>query len=92
MEPKEIAKEMIQFNKAASDNTFNAMTVLQEQTEKMVNNFLEQSAWMPAEGKKAVYDWLKTYKRGREDFKAAVDGNYKKVEDFFAGFDKDRTA
>ncbi len=33
---------MIQFNKAAFDNTFSAMTVLQEQMEKMVNNYLEQ--------------------------------------------------
>ncbi len=92
MEPKEIAKQMIQFNKAAFDNTFNALTVLQEQTEKMVNHVLEQSAWMPAEGKKAVYDWISAYRRGREDFKAAVDGNYRKVEEFFAGFEKGKTA
>jgi len=38
--------------------------------------FLEQqSPWLPAEGKKAVTDWIKAYKRGREDFKAAVDDN-----------------
>jgi len=92
MEPKQIAKQMIQLNKAAFDNTFNAMTVLQEQTEKMMNNFLEQSALMPAEGKKALYDWIKAYKRGREDFKAEVDDNYKKVEEFFAGFDKGKKA
>ena len=88
MEPKKIANQMIQFNKAALDNTFNAMTVLQEQTEKMVNNYLEQSPWMPAEGKKAVTDWIKAYKQGREDFKATVDNNYKKVEDYFADADK----
>jgi hypothetical protein len=65
MDPKQIANQMIQFNKTAFDNTFNAMTVLQEQTEKMVNMFLEQqSPWMPAEGKKAVTDWLKAYKQG----------------------------
>ena len=88
MDPKQIANQMIQFNKTAFDNTFNAMTVLQEQTEKIVNNFLEQSPWMPAEGKKAVTDWLKAYKRGREEFKATVDDNYRKVEEYFAGADK----
>jgi predicted aminopeptidase len=77
MDPKQIAKLMIQFNKTAFDNTFYAMNDLQEQ----------QSPWMPAEGKKAVTDWIKAYKRGREDFKAAVDDNYKKVEDFFADAD-----
>jgi hypothetical protein len=92
MEPKQFAKQMIQFNKAAFDNTFNAMTVLQEQTEKMVSSFIDQSAWMPAEGRKSVTDWLKAYKRGREDFKAAVDDNYRKVEEFFAGFEKGKNA
>jgi hypothetical protein len=93
MDPKQIAKQMIQFSKTAFDNTFNAMTILQEQTEKMVNMFQEQqSPWMPAEGKKAVTDWINAYTRGREDFKAAVDGNYKKVEDYFAGADKGKAA
>ena len=93
MDPKQIAKQMIQFNKTAFDNTFSAMTVLQEQTEKMVNMFLEQqSPWMPAEGKKAVTDWLKAYKQGREGFKAAVDDNYRKVEEYFAGVDKGKAA
>jgi hypothetical protein len=89
MDPKQIAKQMVQFNKAAFDNTFNAMTVIQEQTEKMVNMFLEQqSSGMPAEGKKAVTDWINAYKRGREGFKAAVDDNYRKVEEYFASADK----
>jgi len=33
------------------DSTFNAMEILQEQTEKMVNSYLEQAHWFPAEGK-----------------------------------------
>ena len=91
MDPKQIAKQMVQFNKAAFDSTFNAMEILQEQTEKMVNMSLEQqSPWMPAEGKKAVTDWINAYKRGREDFKAAVNHNYKKVEDFFAVLTKEK--
>jgi hypothetical protein len=88
MDPKQITKQMIQFNKTAFDNTFDAMTVLQEQTEKMVAMYLDQAPLVPAEGKKAINDWLKAYKKGRVDFKAAVDENYKKVEKFFAGFDK----
>lgn len=92
MDPKQIAKQMIQFNKTAFDNTFNAMTVLQEQTEKMMGMYLDQAPLLPAEGKKAISEWLKAYKKGREDFKTAVDENYKKVEDFFAGYDKSKNA
>jgi len=84
MEPKQIAKQMIDFNKKAFDSSFDAMSVIQEQTEKMVVSLMEQSALFPEEGKKLVNDWIKTYKKGREEFKAAAVENFKKVEAFFA--------
>jgi polyhydroxyalkanoate synthesis regulator phasin len=84
MEPKQIAKQMIDFNKTAFDNSFEAMAVLQDQTEKMVNAIIEQNTLIPEEGKKAVSDWIKSYKKGRNDFKTAADESFKKVESFFA--------
>ncbi len=88
MDPKQIARQMIQSNKTAFDNTFGAITVLQEQTEKLIGTYLDQAPLLPEEGKKAITDLMKAYKKGREEFKAAVEGNYKKVEDFFAAYDK----
>jgi predicted aminopeptidase len=87
MEQKEILKQMIAFNKTAFDNSFNAMVMVQEQTERMVNTFLVQSTWLPDEGKKVISDWVKAYKKGREDFKKLVDQSYERVEDFFASSD-----
>lgn len=84
MDPKQIAKQMIDFNKAAFDNSFNAMAILQDQIEKMASTALEQNNMIPAEGKKAVSGWIKSYKKGRDDFKAAADESFKKVETFFA--------
>ena len=84
MEPKQIAKQMIDFNKTAFDNSFEALAVLQDQTEKMVNAIIEQNTLIPEEGKKAVSDWIKSYKKGRNDFKTAADESFKKVESFFA--------
>ena len=60
------------------------MTVLQDQTEKMVNAIIEQNTLIPEEGKKAVADWVKSYKKGRNDMKTAADESFKKVESFFA--------
>ena len=88
MEQGKITKQMIEFQKTAFDNMFNAMTILQEQTEKMVNMFLEQAPWLPAEGKEAVNEWLKTYKKGREAYKTSVNESYKKVEDFLVNIEK----
>ena len=84
MEPKQIAKQMIDFSKTAFDNSFEAMAVLQDQTEKIVNTAIEQNSLFPEEGKKAVANWIRSYKKGRTDLKAAADENFKKVEEFFA--------
>ena len=88
MEQGNITKQVIEFHKATFDNTFNAMQILQEQTEKMVNMFLEQAPWFTAEGKQAVNEWVKTYKKGRETFKESVNESFKKVEEFFGNIEK----
>ncbi|MBW1659360.1 MAG: hypothetical protein JRJ48_02560 [Deltaproteobacteria bacterium] len=84
MDQNQILKQMIDFNKTAFDNSFNAMLILQEQTEKMVRTYLDQAPMLPAEGKKALTEWIKAYKKGCQDFKKTVDENFKKVEEFFA--------
>ena len=84
MDPLKLTKQMIDFNKASFDNTFTAMVLLQEQTEKMVNAFMEQATWLPGEGKKALNEWVETVKKGREDFKKVVDQGFGKVEHYFA--------
>ncbi|MBW2431983.1 MAG: hypothetical protein JRF36_00175 [Deltaproteobacteria bacterium] len=88
MDQKQIAKQMIQFNKTAFDNSFNAMTMVYEQNEKMVTTFLQQATWIPEEGRKAIENWMQSYKKGCEDFKKMADDNYQKVEEFFAGSDE----
>ena len=84
MEPLKLAKQIIDFNKATFDNGFNAMVMLQEQMEKTQSSFLEQAAWFPAEGRKALGEWVATCKKGRENFKTVVDEGFTKVESYFA--------
>ena len=92
MEQKNIVKQMIQYNKTVFDTTFNSMAMLQDQMEKTTSMLLEQASWLPAEGKKVVEEWLKAYRKGRTDFKTTVDDSYKKVDDFFLGFNKEPKA
>lgn len=84
MEPLKLAKQMIEFNKATFDNTFNAMVTLQEQSERMVNSFLDQATWLPADGKKLLQEWVSAYKKGREEYKRMVDESFNKVDAYFA--------
>ncbi len=75
---------MVDFNKAAFDNSFSAMRMAQQQMEKMVTTMMDQATWLPEEGKKAINEWADACKKGADDFKKTADDNFKKVEDFFA--------
>jgi polyhydroxyalkanoate synthesis regulator phasin len=83
MDQKQVFKQMSDFNKTAFDNSFNAIVMLQDQAVSLSNTLLTQATWLPEEGKKAIDEWVKTYKTGRETFKKSVDESYNKIEDFF---------
>lgn len=84
MDQKQMLKQLLDFNRSAFNNAFNAMIVLQEQAERVTGTLLDQATWLPAEGRKTITDWVAACKKGRDDFKNLVDDNYKRVEQFFA--------
>ncbi len=84
MNQQKLTKQILDFNKTTFDNTFNAMVLLQEQTEKVVTSLMEQAPWIPAEGKKAMNEWVDTFKKGRGEFKKVVDESFGKVEACFS--------
>ena len=83
MDNRIIVKQMIDFYKSTFDNTFKSFDILQQQAEKMVQTFLQQATWLPAEGKSSIMEWVNIYNKGRISFKETADKNYEKVEAFF---------
>ena len=75
-------KQMIQFNKTAFDNTYNALEMTREQNENLINEFFEQSPQTPEEGKKAIQNWLSACKKSTRDLKQQMDKAYEQVETF----------
>jgi polyhydroxyalkanoate synthesis regulator phasin len=88
MDQKKLFKQMLDFNKSAFENSFNAMVMLQEQAERVGNTILDQATWLPEEGRKAVQDWVDSFKKGRSDFKSMIDENYQRVEGYFSEGDE----
>lgn len=84
MHSKMIAKKIIDFNKAAFDNTFDAIAVLQYHSEKMMMIFCEKANFFPPEGKRVITEWMEAYKKGKEDFQKSVEDSFNTVESFFA--------
>ena len=88
MEQFNMLNQMVQFNKTVFDQGYHTMGILREQNQKMTNSLLDKTKWMPEEGKKAVSEWMQLYNQGCNNFKKAVDQNYKNVEGLFQNIGK----
>ena len=77
-------KQMMQMNKMAFDNNYMMMMSTYEQNKLMLNTFLNQDTGMPAEGRKAIEEWLQAYRKGCEELKKMADEGYAMVEKYMS--------
>ena len=77
-------KQMMQMNKMAFDNNYMMMMSTYEQNKLMLNTFLNQATGMPAEGRKAIEEWLQAYRKGCEELKKMADEGYAMVEKYMS--------
>ncbi len=84
MQSKQLLNQMLDFNKAAFENSFNTMLILQEQMERMAKTYTDQATGISTEAKSVVNEWTKLYKKGLADFKNMMDQNFEKVEPFLS--------
>jgi hypothetical protein len=76
MDMKSMALQMVDLQKAAFDNGYETLVTMQDQAEKVFDAFVNQAGWFPSEGKGALHEWAGMYKKGRDDFKKAVDDGF----------------
>lgn len=85
MDLKDVFKQQAEFYKTTFDNGFSAVSLVQDQMQKMTQSVMDHASWIPEEGRKAVEDMTDSYKAGRDQFKEYVDASYQKVEKYMAG-------
>ncbi len=81
MEATKFTKQALGFQRTIFDNSFNAMTMIQDHTERMMNGYLDQLPWVTPEGKKSLQTSIDMAKRMRDDFKKSIDDGYGKMEE-----------
>lgn len=81
METTQIAKQTLNFQKTIFDNSFNAMIMVQDQSEKMLNGYLDKLPWVTEESKKSLQSSIDMAKQARNDFKKAVEDGFVKFEE-----------
>jgi hypothetical protein len=84
MDNQQITGKMLEFNKSVFDSTFKMIIAIQDQSECMLTSFMDKATWLPDDGKKAITDWISTYKKARNDFQAVADDKYEKVANYFS--------
>jgi predicted outer membrane protein len=84
MEQLQMLKQMAQMNKMAFDNSFNMMMSAFEQNKLLLNTILNQPSSVPAEGKKAIEEWLKNYRKGCDGLKKLADEGYEMIEKYMS--------
>ncbi len=76
MEYDQIAKQVIDFQKISFDSWFSTMALVQDQAATTVDKMLDQAAWMPAEGRKAIQSWMSACTSERDRLKSYVDQSF----------------
>jgi hypothetical protein len=79
-----MAKQLMDFQKTTFDNTYKAVVMVQDQSEKVANTLIEQANWLPEEGRQVIGQWSEMYKKGRNDLKSAVDENYGRLAEMLS--------
>lgn len=81
METARFAKQTLVFQKTLFENTFNAMAMIQDQTEIVVSSYLDQLPWVSEDAKKSLQNSVDLAKKSRTEFKKAVEDGYRKFEE-----------
>jgi hypothetical protein len=57
MQPKQLATQIIQFNRNLVDRTFESADLMQAQVEKMTDLCLSLNPWLPEGGRDMIAEW-----------------------------------
>ncbi len=88
MDPFQMMKRIVDFNRMIFNGTFSTMTMMQNQTEKIMIAWLDQNKFFPESEKKIFYEWMENWKKNRDEFKEKIDQGYTSIEGFLGDLKK----
>jgi len=80
MEPNQMTKKIIDFQKMSFDHLYNTMALIQDQAESTLDLMLNQSTWIPENGRNALSSWVNVCQQERGRFKSYVDKGFATLE------------
>ncbi|MBI9089497.1 MAG: hypothetical protein JEZ12_09775 [Desulfobacterium sp.] len=83
MEANKTFTQMVDFQQVMFDNTFNLMKTFQSQGEAWMNLSMDQTPWLPEDGKKMCSYWNETCQKGMSNYKDLMDTSFTKAREMF---------
>jgi hypothetical protein len=83
MDQKSMARQVFDYQKTTFDSFIESVATIQDQAEKSLSFFLDKNPWLPEESKNVILEWGNIYKKGRDDFKQALDDGLDRMGSYF---------
>lgn len=85
MDAGKITYQVLDFQKNAFNNSFNAIALYQEKTEEMAYSFLENHMGIPSQLQKNISMWSEYFKENQNIIKQRLDNNFKMLQSILSG-------
>lgn len=79
-----LMNEVFYLFKSSTDATWGTISMLQNQTERMVDLLLDQYANLQTEARKQLEEWVVTTKKNQEELKKAYNEGMDKLSDIIS--------
>ena len=77
METNMIAKQTLQIYYAALTKTLDTTMAVQDRSQKIMEDMLNQTPGIPVEGKRAINDWIEACRNQTEAIRNVIDEGFK---------------
>jgi hypothetical protein len=82
MDQNQVFKQMMDFQKAALQSSFNTLEIIQNRSEKVMKMFWDQTSWASDKLNSTLSDWTQTYQDGCQTLTRTVEDNITKMGNF----------
>lgn len=80
----QIAKQVIDFQKTSFSSWYDAVSLMQNQAVSTLDTMLDQSTWIPEEGRQAISSWINVCEQERDRLKSYIDDSFTGAEKLVA--------
>ena len=80
----QFTKQVIDFQKTSFSSWYDAVSLLQNQASSAVDTMIDQSTWIPEEGRQAISSWISVCEQERDRLKSYIDDSFAGVENLMA--------